>query len=77
MEFVLGSFSCFNIEIAYSNFTFCGAWTPILSTFRWKMWKIHKNEHTDGPTKFHGKLYQITPQKDPRLQIILKQKILI
>ena len=24
MEFVLGSFSCFNIEIAYSNFTFCG-----------------------------------------------------
>ena len=25
VEFVLGSFSCFNIEIVYSNFTFCGA----------------------------------------------------
>ena len=23
VEFVLGSFSCCNIEIAYSNFTFC------------------------------------------------------
>ena len=25
VEFVLGSFSCFNIGIANSNFTFCGA----------------------------------------------------
>ena len=25
MEFVFGSFSHFYIEIAYSNFTFCGA----------------------------------------------------
>ena len=24
VEFVFGSFSCFYIEIAYSNFTFCG-----------------------------------------------------
>ena len=28
VEFVFGSFSCFNIEIVYSNFSFCGAWTP-------------------------------------------------
>ena len=25
VEFVLGGFSCFYIEIAYSNLTFCGA----------------------------------------------------
>ena len=27
VEFVLGSFLCFYTEIAYSNFTFCGAYT--------------------------------------------------
>ena len=29
VEFVFGSFSCFCIQIAHSNFTFCGAWTPV------------------------------------------------
>ena len=28
VKFVLGRFSHFNIAIAYSNSTFCGAWTP-------------------------------------------------
>ena len=28
-SFVLGSFSCFNIEIAYSNFTFCDPKLPV------------------------------------------------
>ena len=28
MEFVLGRFSNFYIAITYSNFTFCGVWTP-------------------------------------------------
>ena len=27
---MFGSFSPFYIEIAYSNFTFCGAWTEIV-----------------------------------------------
>ena len=48
MEFVFGSFSCFNIEIAYSNFTFCGAWTPSFFTFSWKLSQIQENEHTPG-----------------------------
>ena len=34
VEIVLGSFSCFNIEIAYQNFTFCGVWTPSLCALR-------------------------------------------
>ena len=33
MEFVLGRFSHFNIAIAYSNSTFCGAWTPSFCEF--------------------------------------------
>ena len=44
MEFVLGSCSCFNIEIAYLNFTFCGAYTPSFFAFRGKKLKIHENE---------------------------------
>ena len=39
-------FSCFYIEIAYSSFTFCGAWTLSFCTFRWKVSKIQENEHT-------------------------------
>ena len=46
MEFVLSSFSCFNIEIAYSNFTFCGAWTPSFFAFRWKLSKFQENAQT-------------------------------
>ena len=37
MEFVLGSLSCFNIEIAYLNFTFCG------TQFLWVQVKIVTN----------------------------------
>ena len=33
VEFVLGRFSHFNIAIAYSNSTFCGAWTPSFCEF--------------------------------------------
>ena len=33
MKFVLGRFSHFNIAIAYSNSTFCGAWTPSFCEF--------------------------------------------
>ena len=40
------SFSCFNIEIANSNFTFCGAWTPSFCVFSWKLSQIQENEHT-------------------------------
>ena len=50
MDFVLGSFSRFNIEIAYSNFTFCDAWTPKFLSFKWKMSKFQLNEHTPGNT---------------------------
>ena len=39
-------FFCCCIEIAYSNFTFCGAKTPSLFAFRQKMWKFQKIEHT-------------------------------
>ena len=46
MEFVLGSYSCFNIEIAYLNFTFCSAWTPSFFEFTWKMTKFQENEQT-------------------------------
>ena len=46
VEFVLGCFSYFNIEIAYLNFTFCGAWTPIFCEFTWKLSKYQQNEHT-------------------------------
>ena len=46
MQFVLSSFSCLNIEIAYSNFTFCGASTPSFFEFTWKMSKFQENEHT-------------------------------
>ena len=44
-EFVLGSSSCFNIKIAYLNFTFCGAQTPSFCMFRWK---FKLNENTTG-----------------------------
>ena len=33
VKFVLGRFSHFNIAIAYSNSTFCGAWTPSFCEF--------------------------------------------
>ena len=33
VEFVLGRFSHFYIAIAYSNSTFCGAWTPSFCEF--------------------------------------------
>ena len=49
MEFVLGNFSCFDTEIAYSNFIFCGSWTPSFVEFIWKMSKFQENEHTPGP----------------------------
>ena len=48
VEFVLGSFSGFNIEIGYSNFTFCGTWTPSFFQFTWKMSKFQQNKHTSG-----------------------------
>ena len=54
MEFVLGSFSCFNIEIAYSNFTFCGAWTPGFFAFRWKLSEFQQNKHTPGMSHFRN-----------------------
>ena len=31
---------------AYSNFTFCGGWTPSFFEFTWKMSKFQQNEHT-------------------------------
>ena len=46
MEFVLGRFSHFYIAIAYSNSTFCGAWTPSFCEFTWKLSKFQQNEHT-------------------------------
>ena len=42
----MNSYRLHNIEIAYSNFTFCGAQTPSLYSFRWKMWKFQENKHT-------------------------------
>ena len=33
VSFVLGRFSDFNIAIVYSNFTFCGAYTPSFCEF--------------------------------------------
>ena len=48
MENELGSFSCFTIEIAYSNFISYGAQTPCLFVSRWKMWKLQENEHVPG-----------------------------
>ena len=48
MEFVLGRFSHFNIAIAYSNSTFCGAWTLSFCEFTWKPSKYQQNEHTPG-----------------------------
>ena len=41
-------FSCFNIEIAYSNFIFCGSWTSSLFEFSWKLSQFQENEHTSG-----------------------------
>ena len=41
-------FSCFNIEIAYSGFTFCCAWSPSFFEFIWKVSKFQENEHTPG-----------------------------
>ena len=46
MEFVLGRFSHFNIEIAYSNSTFCGTWMPRFCEFTWKLSTFRQNEHT-------------------------------
>ena len=46
VKFVLGRFSHFNIAIAYSNSTFCGAWTPSFCEFTRKMSKFQENEHT-------------------------------
>ena len=45
MEFVLGRFSYFNIAIAYSNSTFCGAWTPSFCEFTWKLKILAKRAH--------------------------------
>ena len=45
VEFVLGRFSHFHIEIAYLNFTFCGAWTPCFFEFSWKLSQIQQNEN--------------------------------
>ena len=45
VENVLGSFSCLNIEIAYSNFTSCDALTLSFFAFRWKLSKFQENEH--------------------------------
>ena len=56
MEFVLGRFSHFNIAIAYSNSTFCGAWTPSFCEFTWKLPKFKENEHTPG---MHSCLFYI------------------
>ena len=50
VEFVLGRFSHFNIAIAYSNSTFCGAWTP---KFLWVHSKFQQNEHTPGWRVLH------------------------
>ena len=49
VKFVLGRFSHFNIAIAYSNSTFCGAWTPSFCEFTWKLSKFQQNEHTPDP----------------------------
>ena len=49
VEFVLGRFSHFYIAIAYSNSTFCGAWTPSFCEFTWKLLKFQRNEHTPEP----------------------------
>ena len=54
VEFMLGSFSCFYIDIAYSNFTFCGAWTPSLFACRWKLSKFQENEHIPGNFDIRG-----------------------
>ena len=53
VEFVLGRFSHFYIAIAYSDSTFCHAWTRSFCEFTWKMSKFQENEHTPGlKTKF-------------------------
>ena len=44
-EFVLGRFSHFNIAIAYSNSTFCIAWTQSFCEFTWKLSKFQEYEH--------------------------------
>ena len=43
---MLGRFSHFNIAIAYSKSTFCGAWTPSFCEFTGKLCKFQENEHT-------------------------------
>ena len=40
--FVLGRFSYFDSEIAYSHYTFLGAWTPSFYSFRCEMSKFSK-----------------------------------
>ena len=46
VEFVLDSLSCFNIVIAYSNYTLCGAWTPSFCKFTWKLSTFQQNAHS-------------------------------
>ena len=51
MEFVFGSFLCFNIEIANSNFTFCVAWTQSICLGRGRVsaWGVFLAECTPPP----------------------------
>ena len=49
--YVLGRFSHFNIAIAHSNSTFCGAWTPSFCAFTWKLLKYQQTEHTSTSVK--------------------------
>ena len=48
MEFVLGRFSYFKIEIAYSNSTFCGTWSP---SFLWVHLKTVKISAKRSPPR--------------------------
>ena len=64
VKFVLGRFSHFNIAIAYSNSTFCGAWTPSFWEFTWKLSKFQQNEHTPAlfaATVHHQKVERASP----------------
>ena len=65
MEFALGRCSCFCIEIAYSNFNFCGSWTPSFFELNWKLSKFQENEHTPenelqkgAPSYYFGLLFR-------------------
>ena len=48
VEFVLGRFSHFYIAIAYSNSTFCGAWTPSSCEFTQNFSKTSTPLDTDS-----------------------------